>query len=137
LGGFKEKAMDDKLLQRIRMMADDVDWTVRENAASEIKNINDKQFTTYLPVWREWVSDPNPNIRRAVEGCVQAVSRAYQIRESVCSLEHCDVSWSHVRRALPEAINFVTKDSCQRRAKIRLAGGGFFFDKVTAEISRV
>lgn len=69
--------MDDKLLQRIRMMADDVDWTVRENAASEIKNINDKQFTTYLPVWREWVSDPNLNIRRAVEVGLLRIPKAY------------------------------------------------------------
>lgn len=59
--------MDDELLQKIRKMADDEDWEVRETAASEIKKINDIHFEEYLPVWQEWVKDSNPNIRRAVE----------------------------------------------------------------------
>lgn len=59
--------IDDRLLHRIRTMADDEDWEIREDAASEIKRLNDEQFNTYLPVWRMWVNDPNPNIRRAVE----------------------------------------------------------------------
>lgn len=69
--------MDEELLQRIRRMADDPDWTVRETAASEIKHLNDKQFTTYLPVWREWVRDPNPNIRRAVEVGLRRIPKAH------------------------------------------------------------
>ena len=59
--------IDKKLLQRIREMADDEAWTTRETAASAIKEINDRHFQEYLPVWQRWVRDPNPNIRRAVE----------------------------------------------------------------------
>lgn len=69
--------MDAELLQRIRAMADDADWTVRESAAGEIKCINDKQFATYVPVWREWVKDPNPNIRRAVEVGLLRIPKAH------------------------------------------------------------
>ena len=47
--------IDEKLLQKIREMADDEDWKVRERAASEIKNINDKakinrRTTDQIPV---------------------------------------------------------------------------------------
>ncbi len=59
--------MDKKLLAKIRKMADSQDWQVREDAAGEIRQINDKFFLEYLPVWKKWVKDPNPNIRRAVE----------------------------------------------------------------------
>ncbi|MCD6528315.1 HEAT repeat domain-containing protein [bacterium] len=59
--------MDEKLLIKIRKMADSPEWGVREDAAVEIKKINDKFFLEYLPVWKKWVKDPNPNIRRAVE----------------------------------------------------------------------
>jgi len=59
--------MDEKLLAKIRKMADSSDWEVREDAAVEIKKINDKFFLEYLPIWKKWVKDPNPNIRRAVE----------------------------------------------------------------------
>lgn len=48
-------------------MANSPDWKVRENAAREIKKINDKSFLEYLPVWKKWVKDLSPNIRRAVE----------------------------------------------------------------------
>lgn len=59
--------IDEKLLAKIRKMADSQDWGVREDTAVEIKKINDKFFLEYLPVWKKWVKDPNPNIRRAVE----------------------------------------------------------------------
>jgi len=59
--------IDTKLLINIRKMADSSDWEVREDAAWEIKKINDKFFLEYLPVWKKWVKDPNHNIRRAVE----------------------------------------------------------------------
>jgi len=59
--------MDKKLLAKIRKMADSQDWKIREGAAGEIRKINDKYFLEYLPVWKNWVKDPNPNIRRAVE----------------------------------------------------------------------
>jgi len=59
--------VDQKRLTDIRNWAVDLDWGVRENAAGAIKEINDRQFAEYLPVWQEWVCDPNPNIRRAVE----------------------------------------------------------------------
>jgi len=59
--------MDEKLLAKIRKMADSSDWEVREDAAVEIKKINDKFFLEYFPIWGKWVKDPNPNIRRAVE----------------------------------------------------------------------
>jgi len=56
-----------KLLTKIKKMADSPEWGVREDAAVEIKKINDKLFLEYLPVWKKWAADPNPNIRRAVE----------------------------------------------------------------------
>ncbi|GAB4285993.1 MAG: hypothetical protein Kow0081_4000 [Candidatus Dojkabacteria bacterium] len=59
--------VDKKLLAKIKKMADSSNWEVREDAASEIKKINDKFFLEYLPTWKKWVADPNPNIRRAVE----------------------------------------------------------------------
>ena len=59
--------MDEKLLAKIRRMADSPNWEIREDAAVEIKKINDKFFLEYLPIWKKWVKDPNPNIRRAVE----------------------------------------------------------------------
>ncbi len=59
--------IDEKLLVKIRKMADSSDWGVREDAAGEIKKINDKFFLEYLPIWKEWVAEPDPNIRRAVE----------------------------------------------------------------------
>ena len=59
--------IDKKLLAKIRKMADSPEWGVREDAAVEIKKINDKFFLEYLPTWEKWVADSNPNIRRAVE----------------------------------------------------------------------
>ncbi|MCD6471120.1 hypothetical protein J7K86_01155 [bacterium] len=59
--------IDKKLLAKIRKMADSPEWGIREDAAVEIKKINDKFFLEYLPVWKKWVKAPNPNIRRAVE----------------------------------------------------------------------
>jgi len=59
--------IDENLLAKIKQLANSSDWMVREDAATEIKKINDKSFFEYLPVWKEWVEDPNPNIRRAAE----------------------------------------------------------------------
>jgi len=59
--------IDKKLLAKIRTMADSSEWGRRENAASEIKKINDNFFLEYLSVWKKWIAESNPNIRRAVE----------------------------------------------------------------------
>ena len=59
--------IDKKLLAKIRKTADSPEWGVPQDAAVEIKKINDKFFLEYLPTWKKWVADPNPNIRRAVE----------------------------------------------------------------------
>ena len=59
--------INKNLLAKIKKMADSPNWEVREDAASEIREINDKFFLEYLPTWKRWVADPNPNIRRAVE----------------------------------------------------------------------
>lgn len=59
--------VDKKLLLNIKKMADSPDWKIRERAASKIKEINDNHFLEYLPVWKKWIKDKNPNIRRAVE----------------------------------------------------------------------
>jgi len=59
--------IDEKLLARIKELANSSDWRVREDAAAEIKKINDKSFVEYLPVWQRWAKDPNPNIRRTAE----------------------------------------------------------------------
>jgi len=47
--------MDNKLLQKIRKMADSKNWHIKEDAAVEIKKINDKHFEEYLPIWKRWV----------------------------------------------------------------------------------
>jgi len=59
--------IDKKLLDKNRKMADSPEWGVREDAAVEIKKINDKFFLEYFPIWKKWVADLNSNIRRAVE----------------------------------------------------------------------
>jgi HEAT repeat protein len=59
--------IENELLQRIRALTDDPDWEVREDAAGAIKRLNDREFKTCLPIWRQWIKDPNPNIRGAVE----------------------------------------------------------------------
>jgi HEAT repeat protein len=69
--------MNDKLLRKIRKMATDFDWTIRESAASEIKIVNDKHFRKYLPIWRKWVKDPDPNIRRAIEVGLLRINKKY------------------------------------------------------------
>ena len=78
--------MDNKLLQKIREMADDEDWGMREGAAGEIKKINDKHFEEYFPVWKEWVEDSNPNIRRAVEVGLLRINKRY-VKEALELLE--------------------------------------------------
>jgi HEAT repeat protein len=71
--------MDNRLLQKIRKMANDSDWTIKETAAGVIKEINDKDFKEYLSIWKKWVKDPNPNIRRAVEvGLLRINKKHYQ-----------------------------------------------------------
>ncbi len=69
--------MDRKLLKKIQNLAIDEDWGVRENAASQIKKINDEHFTEYLPTWKDWVLDKNPNIRRAVLASLTRLNKIY------------------------------------------------------------
>jgi len=64
---FNLDMIDEKLLIEIRKMADSSDWEVREDAAGEMKRINDESFPEYFPIWKKWAKDQNPNIRRAVE----------------------------------------------------------------------
>lgn len=59
--------IDNGILKKIKSLADDKDWENRETAAGMIKCLNDGHFTAYLTVWQQWVHDPNPNVRRAVE----------------------------------------------------------------------
>jgi len=59
--------IDEKLLVNIKELANSSNWMVREDAATEIKKINDNSFLEYLPIWKEWIKNPNPNIRRATE----------------------------------------------------------------------
>ena len=59
--------IDEKLLAMVKELAISSDWRVREDAATEIKRINDTSFREYLSVWKQWVKDQNPNIRRAAE----------------------------------------------------------------------
>ena len=78
--------VDIKLLEKIRKLANDEDWKVREDAASEIEKINDKHFEEYYPVWKDWVRDPEPNIRRSVEVGLLRINKKY-VNESLELLE--------------------------------------------------
>lgn len=78
--------VDKKLLEKIRKLACHEDWKVREDAASEIKKINDKFFEEYYPVWKDWVRNPDPNIRRAVEVGLLRINKKY-VKESLELLE--------------------------------------------------
>jgi len=59
--------IDKKLLAKIRKVADSPNWGRREDATKDVKAINDDFFLEYLPIWKKWVTDSNPNIRRVVE----------------------------------------------------------------------
>lgn len=70
--------MDAEILAEIRRRAVSENWEIRESAADRIKALNDKQFDEYLTVWQQWVLDPDPNIRRAVEvGLLRIPARHY------------------------------------------------------------
>jgi HEAT repeat protein len=58
--------MSQEILKTIRKCAVNEDWKIREEAASRIKDLNDSHFEKYLPVWKQWISDDDPHIRRAV-----------------------------------------------------------------------
>jgi len=78
--------IDEKLLTKIRELACHPDWGKRETAASEIKIINDKSFEEYFPVWKDWVKDSDPNIRRAVEVGLLRIKKEYA-KEAIELLE--------------------------------------------------
>lgn len=69
--------VDEKLLEKIRKLACNEDWGKRENAAVEIKKINDKYFEDYYPIWEKWIKDRNPKIRRAVEVGLLRIDKKY------------------------------------------------------------
>jgi len=101
--------MDEKLLTKIRKMADSIDWGVREDAAGEIKKINDKFFLEYLPVWKKWVKDPNRNIRRAVEVGLLRIKKEFvpHALDLLDPLIYDDDSY--VRKNCDECLNVVKK----------------------------
>ena len=57
--------VNSELLEKIRELATSEDWREREEAAAMIKKLNDSHFEEYLQVWRRWISDSNPSVRRA------------------------------------------------------------------------
>jgi 3-methyladenine DNA glycosylase AlkD len=59
--------VNDDLLSKIQEMANHDDWRVREAAARQIQDLNQRYFDDYLPVWQEWVRDENHFLRRAAE----------------------------------------------------------------------
>jgi HEAT repeat protein len=69
--------INKKLLQKIKKMAVSADWRIKEEAANEIKKINDRYFPEYLPIWKNWVKDPDPGIRRAVEVGLLRLKKEY------------------------------------------------------------
>lgn len=69
--------IDEKLILKIRELACHPDWRKRETAASEIKIINDSSFEEYFPVWKRWVKDSDPNIRRAAEVGLLRIKKEY------------------------------------------------------------
>lgn len=74
------------LLRKIEKLACHQDWEKRETAASEIKNINDNSFEEYFPVWKNWVKDSDPNIRRAVEVGLLRIKKEY-VKDAIELLE--------------------------------------------------
>ncbi len=68
---------DEALLAEIQTMANDDNWEVRERAADRIKEVNDTQFEEYLSIWKEWVKDQNPFLRRAVEVGLLRINRRH------------------------------------------------------------
>jgi HEAT repeat protein len=58
-------AVNNDLLGKIEQMAVDDDWRVRESAAENIRQLNERYFEDYYPVWKEWVHDENHFLRRA------------------------------------------------------------------------
>jgi len=69
--------INKELLKKIKIMANSSNWKVKEEAANEIKIINDKYFIEYLPIWKNWIKDPNPNMRRAVEVGLLRIKKEY------------------------------------------------------------
>lgn len=78
--------IDRGTLARIRELANSSNWMIREDAAEEIKKINDKQFEQYFPIWQEWVRDENPNIRRATEVGLLRIKKKY-VEQALTLLE--------------------------------------------------
>lgn len=78
--------MDRKLLKRIQKFAIDEDWRVREEAAAQIKKINDNHFDKYLPIWKQWIVNENPNIRRAVLVGLVRIDKIY-VKEAINLIE--------------------------------------------------
>jgi len=78
--------IDEKLLAKIRKLACHPDWGKKETAASEIKIINDNSFEEYFPIWKAWMRDSNPNIRRAVEVGLLRIKKEY-FKEAIELLE--------------------------------------------------
>jgi HEAT repeat protein len=74
---FENIMINEELLEKIKIMAASPDWKIKEEAANEIKRINDKYFPEYLPVWENWIKDSNPDIRRAVEVGLLRIKKEY------------------------------------------------------------
>ncbi|MGV3488368.1 MAG: HEAT repeat domain-containing protein [Tuberibacillus sp.] len=51
--------------EKLRILADDSDWEVREWAASACGTLLINHFTALYTIMKAWTADPSPNVRRA------------------------------------------------------------------------
>ncbi|MEW5814909.1 MAG: hypothetical protein AB1798_05865 [Spirochaetota bacterium] len=87
--------MDRKLLKKIKRLAIDEDWRVRESAASEIKKINDEHFDEYLPdkalnILKILACDERRYVWRAAASSVIKILRKYPKKQREIQVWDCN-----------------------------------------------
>ncbi len=114
LGCFAATSDESLTFLRTRV-SQDVDWRVQEVLAKAFDNYcSDIEYEKALPVIREWIKDPNPNVRRAVtEGLRIWTSRPY-FRDHPDIAVHLlsrlkDDSSEYVRKSVGNALRDISK----------------------------
>lgn len=91
-------AVNNDLLGKIEEMAVDDDWHTREAAADSIRELNERYFEDYYPVWQEWVRDENHFLRRAAAMGLTRISP-----------EHYNEAWNLIEPLLHDENLYVRK----------------------------
>lgn len=114
LGGLAATSDESLTFLRTRV-SQDLDWRVQETLAKAFDNYcSDIEYEKALPVIREWIKDPNPNVRRAVtEGLRIWTSRPYfqdhpDIAVQLLS-QLKDDSSEYVRKSVGNALRDISK----------------------------